>query len=277
MPTGQKEEFEKAREHLRDTAKWILSTFAVVAGALLAGLQLTSLGKAAGPHLIVAAGAFLVALSAVMGIILRTVNVVVSTSVNEETVQDYQEKRKTEEIDLDSKLLLDGYEKAKDFLRAYRTKCEDYEVAKKEHNAAAVKKLEPDVKKLIGTWTNFGPVASYAFTRRSFKKAVRGLVVLSPIAGVAIFFFAWATSQQEMKTHPIFQSPPSPASVTLTSFGKKALKAGLGERCVEQGSIPVILLSVQDGKFEVVTTPSVACKVAKFTVGMDVASVRSSP
>jgi hypothetical protein len=55
------ETYCKAIDHLRNTSKWILSVFATVAGVLVAGLQLSNLGKIESHYLTIAAGAFFVA------------------------------------------------------------------------------------------------------------------------------------------------------------------------------------------------------------------------
>ena len=58
-PEKLAETYSEAIEHLRSTSKWILSVFAAVAGVLVAGLQLSSLGKVEPSYLAVSAPAFL--------------------------------------------------------------------------------------------------------------------------------------------------------------------------------------------------------------------------
>ena len=135
--------------------------------------------------------------------------------------------------------------------------------------------LKPKKRQLEATWNKVWPVARYAIALRGFWDAVTGMFILAAVAAVAISYFTWATSRVRI-TNPIFQAPPSPVSITLTEAGRRALGSSLGEACVQQPSIQGILLSVDGGKFEVVTIPSTQCQVAKFTVDVDTGTVAAA-
>jgi hypothetical protein len=268
------ESYSKAIEHMRSTAKWILSVFAAVAGVLVAGLQLSNLGKVETFHLAVSALAFLTALIAIMRIIWKTVRVLGTGTVTEKSLVDFAAQQT--DIPLNDPLLLGGYKTVVEFINKYKELGFDYEKAQKENDPTAVERLKGAVAELNYHRTYLLLVAKYAMVLQSFNQAIRGLFFYAVVAAIAIGVFAWATGQKTT-AHLIFQSPPSAASVTLTASGKKLLKDSLGEKCVEQTTIPVIVLSAQDGKFEVITTPSAQCKVSKFTVDMSIGTVKSTP
>jgi len=267
------ETYSKAIDHLRNTSKWILSVFATVAGVLVAGLQLSNLGKIETHYLTIAAGAFFVALMAVLVIIGMTIKVLGTGTVTEKILRDFVPKSK--DINLNDPLLLGGYKKVDEFLDAYKKVNDEYVTAQKSRNQKTVEQLQNQITRLDYSKTYLLYVAKYAMVLKAFKDAIRGLFVCAVIASIAIGIFAWATSQgQKPPTQTIFQSPPSSVSLTLTAAGRKLMKDSLGEQCVDQAQIPVIMLSLQDGRIDVVTTPSAKCRVARFNVGTDIGKVQ---
>jgi hypothetical protein len=268
-----KEEYSQSVEYLRSTSKWILSVFAAVAGVLVAGLQLYNLGKVESPYLAFSACAFFVALVAVLVIIGMTVRVLGTGTVTESILRDFA--KKSTDIPLNDRLLLGGYSTVDEFLDKYKSLCKEYEKAEDDGNKKTAEQLKNEISGLDYHLTRLLLTARFAMVRKAFKQAIRGLFVCAAVAVMAIGVFAWATTQKPL-TQLILQSPPSAASVTLTASGKKLLKDSFGEQCVQQASIPVIILSVQDGKFEVITTPSAKCRVSKFTISMDIGTVQST-
>jgi hypothetical protein len=275
-PPDPAEHYDKAVTNYRDTAKWILSVFAAIAGVLLAGLQLSNLGKADAPYLTIAAIAAAFALGAVGVIIWLATTILASGVVTETSLRAYPRTVGSKDINLNDNLLLDGYETVDAFLKDYKSIGAQYEQARKDDDKATVTNLTPKIKKLIQTRSTLLPIARYAMVLRSFNIAMQWMFVCGIVAAIAIGVFAWATNQKSV-TNTIFQGPPSAASVKLTDAGQAALKDSLGEDCVKLPQVAVILLSVAEGKFEVVSIPSSTCKVAKFTVDADTGTVQSSP
>jgi hypothetical protein len=275
-PPDPAEHYDKAVTNYRETAKWILSVFAAIAGVLLAGLQLSNLGKADAPYLTIAAIAAAFALGAVGAIIWLATTVLASGVVTETSLRAYPRTVGSKDINLNDKLLLDGYDTVVAFLDDYTIIGAQYEQARKNNDQATVTRLTPKIKQLVQTRSTLLPIARYAIVLRSFNVAMRWMFVCGIVAAIAIGVFAWATNQKSV-TNTIFQEPPSTAAVTLTTTGQAALKDSLGADCVAQPQVAVILLSVADGKFEVVTIPSNICQVAKFTVDADTGTVQSSP
>jgi len=260
------ERFDKSVAHLRDVAKWILTVFAAVAAVLLAGLQLSSIGKVEPGYLLGASLAALLGLGSVLRVVWLSASVLVSGIVNETSLRSYATKKLTKgDIELNDPLLLDGYSKVANFLDDYKRIGSEYERALSRNQKARSKRLEPQVERLVRTMNNLIPAARYAFVLHSFNKAMAGMFYWALIAAVSIGAFAWATNQYPL-SDTVFQAPPSPALLSLTADGMDALAGSLGSACVSQPSIPVILLSVEDGKFAVVSIPSDSCQIAKFTV-----------
>jgi len=75
----------------------------------------------------------------------------------------------------------------------------------------------------------------------------------------------------------VFANPPAAAQLTLTEAGQQALAPSLGEKCVAQPAVAVILLSVEGGSFDVVSQPTANCAVVRFKVSADVGQVKTQP
>lgn len=266
-----KEEYRLAIEHLRNTSKWILTVFAAVAGVLVAGLQLSNLGKVEFPYLAVSACAFLVALVAVLVIINKTVRVLRIGTVTESILRDFAPKSK--DIRLNDPSLLCGYENVDDFIDNYIKLRSDYLEAQNKGDQKTVERLIKKVMTFDYHNTQLFCLAKYAIVLKAFKEAIQWLFVCAVVAAIAIGVFAWATGQNP-SVQIILQSPPSAAAVTLNASGRNLLTDSLGQQCVEQTPIPVIILSIQDGRFEVVTIPSAKCRVAKFTVDKNIGNIK---
>jgi len=266
--------YSQAIEHLRSTSKWILTVFAAIAGVLVAGLQLSNLSKVEPDYLAISAGAFLFALAAVLRVVWMTVQVLGTGTVTERSLEEIATK--STDIPLNNSILLGGYDTVKDFLNNYKSVAFRYLEAEKKNDRVTIGELKDSITKLNYYLDRLLLAAKYAMVLKSFREAIKWLFGCAVVAAIAIGVFAWATGQKNTPPFLIYQAPPSDASLTLTSLGKKMLRGSLGQHCVEQAKIPVILLSVQDGKIEVVTTPG-ECKVAKFTVGIDMGTVRTFP
>ncbi len=198
-----------------------------------------------------------------------------SGTVTERSLQEFATQ--PTEIKLNDPLLLDGYNTVDKFIEECQRVSTEYQRAQRDDKEVA-KELKDRVSELGYHQRYLLLVTSYAMVLKSFKQAIRGLFFCAVVAAIAIAIgaFGWATGQRTT-AHLIFRSPPSAALVTLTDSGKKLLKDSLGRCCVEQRTIPVILLSIQDDKFEVVTTPSDKCRVTKFTVEAGTGTVKSTP
>jgi len=269
--------YEKNVNLLHDSAKWILTVFAAIAGILFAGLSLSNIGKVEPVFLIIALLAATVGLFSVARIVWLAATVLTSRTVTEITLRAYAAgPASPRDIKLNDRILLDGYDSVDNFLNDYKRIGEEYELAVKNNDTAKAQELRPQVERLVKTRNTLLPIARYALVLHSFNNALRWMFVWGAVAAASIVLFAWATSQPVV-TDTVFHSPPSEAVVTLTSAGKKALGSSLGEACVSKDEIPVILLSVENGDFEVVSLPSADCEVVKFTINTDSGNVQTVP
>ena len=178
-------------------------------------------------------------------VIWLTVRVLGSGTVTEQSLREFANQ--STEIPLNDPLILGGYNTVDAFVKAYKSACTEYQKAQQD-DKAAVERLKDRVIELDYHRKYLLLVTKYAMVLKSFKQAIRGLFVCAVVAAIAIGVFGWATGQRTTACLT-FRSPPSAASVTLTDSGKRLLKDSLGQYCVDQGTIPVILLSIQDGKF----------------------------
>ena len=269
--------FAKSVQLLYDTSKWILTVFAAVAAVLVAGLQISSIGKVESTYLLISLVAFVVALSCVGRIIWLIIRVITGNTVTPQTVTAFASQPVSiNDVNLNNKDLLGGYEKVGPFMEYYEEVADKYLKAINSNDKKTVSKLKPQVIKNNEIIENLMPIARYAIALRNFHQAIRGMFFYGVITAVAIGVFAWATNQKPA-TITIFHEPPSAVSVILTTAGKTALENSLGSDCVAQPKISVILMDVADGKFDVVTIPTDKCKVAKFTVDGDTGLIQSPP
>src|SRR5208337_3831995 len=184
-----RETYNQATEHLRSTSKWILSVFAAVAGVLVAGLQLSNLGKVESPYLAVSSFAFFVALVAVLVVIWMTVRVLGTGTVTEPILRNLATR--STDIPLNDRLLLGGYSTANQFLDKYKSLCDEYEEAQKNGDKKTVERLKDEVIRLDYHKTYLLLVARHAMVLKAFKQAIRGLFVCAAVAAMAIGVFAW--------------------------------------------------------------------------------------
>ncbi len=277
VSSSSSDPYEKNVTLLHDSAKWILTVFAAIAGILFAGLSLSNIGKVEPIFLIIALLAATLGLFSVARIVWLAATVLTSRTVTEVTLRAYAARATSgRDINLNDRILLDGYDTVDGFLNDYKRIGEEYELAVKNNETARAQQLRPQVERLVKTRNTLLPVARYALVLHSFNHALRWMFVWGAVAAASIVLFAWATSQPVV-TETVFHSPPSEAMVTLTSAGKTALSSSLGEACVAKDEIPVILLSVEGGDFEVVSLPSAECEVIKFTVNTDSGRIRTLP
>ena len=272
----RREHLKKSSDDIKSTTKWIMSAFAAVGGALIAGLQLSNFGNVSGHIFIVAIISYLIAVSAVMCIIISSVSVLRTGQVDKTTLITYQKERTNKEVSLDDPSFIENYKTVEDFLADYKAKGDQNENAISNNDHETVNKLKPDIRKLKSIWTRLSPNASNLMVVHSFNIALRRMFYLSLVAVLSIGIFAWTTSTK-LNATPIFQAPPSLTSLRLTDGGKEKMMGVLGDGCVAQETIPVILLSYQNNTFDVVTIPSDRCRVAKFTVASDIGTFEKSP
>lgn len=251
---------QAAIDRYRDIAKYLITIFAGVGALLIAGTQLSSLGKLSWedtPDRVAGAGlGLLLALGSVAWVvrealkILRPIELSLDDVVADADLRAHMDARPgtlggapsvTALRDLRAGPLLDD--------------------RSEEWNAVAAA--------VVGQ-------AAHRRAQDQFDGAWRSMLVAALIGSLAIACFAWAVNPPKSATAPATVQPaPAAVSIDLTDDGREALDEAIGEECADE---PVQALSVggAEGAPRVVTLPTTACKAAQFVLSPEWGSAVSS-
>lgn len=236
-----------AGNRIRETAKWLTVSLAVLGGVLMAGTQLSSIGQ-------VEPGSqrFLIALAGACAGVVGTVLILFGTVWTATTppVNFFTLKPKKY---LKDPMLLQG-KKDINSLRAQYVKALEkkvYYVAANRQNAnrhtheAATNSIL-NLKDLDGIVRNVLQVASYEKLRRRWRIAAAIISVGAILGSCGVAVFVWAinppTNAVESVVSPVSVGEVSRMAVSLTPEGGAALGASLGSTCPITEPVQVVVL-----------------------------------
>ncbi len=216
-PVGQggtsPDPFSAGLDRLRETAKWLIAAFAGIAGVLLAGTQLSSLGEIESPvRFALAVISAVVALCAVGSVVWTASRILAVDTVSlnklvedeasseeggaesEDVAYIYANRRLLDECNT-IKELSDHYD---DVVKQRNTLIEEnrWKEAREKENRKLY--LDALISQLIYA-------VRYDKTRRNYDSAVRRMMIGGAVAAVGIFVFAWAAnpgSNEAESTNP---------------------------------------------------------------------------
>jgi hypothetical protein len=251
---------------LRSNAKWALVAFGAIGTTLLAGSQLSSIGRFTcnDPRLwlaLVCAGAALLAAAAAVYVTLRVANAGY-TEITDRTAADDQ-------FVAHNPFLLEGFGTVDNLLAWYDAAIDRrFGIMMQDPIPAAdLDNIEGWLRYLDGVVDNVTSLIRYNRIKRQSDAAKTVLIAATLIAAIAILGFAWAANPKADQPIVVMQSPTSQARLTLTEEGKRALAPLLGAACVAQDHVDVIVLSLGPSGNDVVSVKSKDCKLARFSVG----------
>jgi hypothetical protein len=270
-------------DRIRDTAKWLIGAYAAVGAVLVAGLQLTSLGKVEDDtRLWVAIGTAAIALLAVLYGISKIAAVLSPVTVDEE--KDLGPGSPIEKMTQKAPSLLKKQARTPAELQAkYATAVDDYQ--RKRVAARADPELVPEVERdyrallaINSTLDYLKKLALFQKVDAKFSGAKRRLAGASIVAAACVITFAWAANpsdddQARAKAHENGPTllDPSLASVSVDPrrAALKPLRTKLGSGC-DIGHIAALVVGGSAQEPEVVTLPEHGCSAIRFSVGDDV-------
>lgn len=264
-PDKYDDRLAQAVEHLRSNVKWTLIAFGAIGTTLLAGSQLSNIGKFAwdDTRLWLALAAALITLLAAAYAVRASLLVAFA---------GYTEFYDLSEDDIayvqQNPALLEGFASVADLRAAYE-QC----IAERHATLTAAIK-DPAAIHHYEIWFAYldrlvdRVLAYIRFNRIRLQSAEarQQLFAASIIAAVFLIVFAWASNPVEEQKTTVLRGPPSSAQLTLSEAGKAAFSSALGAQCIAGAQLPVILLGVTGGKFDVVTLKTADCAVARLTI-----------
>jgi hypothetical protein len=264
-PSDPAAEITAANQRLRDTAKWLLTSFAAVGAILVGGLQLSSIGKLTSESpdgriwatlvgIGVAALGVAIAIGFMSSVLAPHLNSFRSADKNTSAADSALK----EPIGMTYRQLK---KKISDKDKAVNAAREQHGTASPEYRdaVAAREKWEPtrrDALTLIG--------AELLWDR--YKKARRAVVVAIFFVLGGVVAFAWGANppDDEKEKPPVaLGQAPLLLKVTLTPAGVAALKEA---RDCRQRTLGVLSIAGTTDKREVVTVPLAGCKPVRFVL-----------
>ena len=263
-----------ASDRIRSTAQWVVVTFGAVAGVMLAGLQLTSLGETEGSDRTTAVVGYALAVGGIVVVILAA-----AITLTAGRVSTLNLKTGGGPMSLGTRLnaipiLRSGFPSTDALvtavndalvarLAAWQAWRKDPSPQKKEAYDAAIADatlLSPLADRLLD-------VASYEKLKRTWSICRFFIVVGVLVAAVGTGLFAANTSASTDEEADAVSQRPAAAELLLTPAGVAAHQAELGAEC-KLGAISVIVTSSSADDFTatVVPTPKAPCGPAVITV-----------
>jgi hypothetical protein len=270
-----------AADRIRETVKWLITAFAGVGAALIAGSQLASVGKLDGGRLAFAILCVVVGLCALAYAIAVAAGVMTASRISLGDLAD------TNKTDLDAvrirvngdPALLAGFasvtamdveyaaalaQRKTDFNAHYGDVHDQGKALTAQLSDAKAVAAGQAVQRLLN-------VASFYTLSDAFNGARPKMFGGALVAALAIVGFAWAAHPPDEKKQPAVAAP-AVVTLKLTEEGRTLLGARVGKKCAK-ARLRVVVLSTSGGNAEVVTLPAKGCRVARFTVGADLGTI----
>jgi hypothetical protein len=265
-PPASYPEIATANQRLRDTAKWILTSFAAVGAILVAGLQLSSLGNLTGDTsgwrifaallgVVLAAGGVALAIGYTASVFAPFLNTfhsadkhpdVVSTVIHEdEPIGKSYQTLKAEIKQADTAL----------------AEAEEHGPDSPEYKAAYAKRDDLELDKRLALTV----IGSELLWQR-YKRARRAVVAAIALVLAGAVSFAWGANPPDnaTKAEPVaLGQAPVLLDLHLTKRGVDALAKARG--CTT-ADLQVLSIAGSEGKREVVTIPTASCQTVRFVL-----------
>jgi hypothetical protein len=277
-PTGN--QYADAVGRLRTTAQWLIGAFGAVGTALIAGIQLKSLGGVHGTALTETIFSIAVGLIGVAAAIWATSNVLIPIAASPGALLGGREFRKVrEQVQQDATLLRDLADTLPELVAARTTSLEQsraaYAAMVAAPNDQALRDayaVAEDRRKRIGrTIDDLVDLGIFLRLREVFVAARAWMVVGALLAAAGAIGFVHFSNAPPKKA-AAGAAPPgpavtSPAVVTLhlTAEGARLLRQALGQGC----PIATVRAAIVGGSAaapEIVTLPRRGCRARRLTL-----------
>lgn len=258
-------QLSQAVEYLRGNVKWSLLAFGAIGTTLLAGSQLSSLGKfdVHEPRLWAAVMFAILALGAASYAVRSAQAVAYTGHVEYSQLTDADFSYVA-----NNKPILEGFDSVAALRQIYEA-C----IAKRYHDlltpgtdAAVLESNEKWYAYLDSMHDKVLAYIRYNRIRLQVDRSRAQLTGASLVAAIGLLGFAWAANPEKATPTIVVSAPVSEARIELTEAGQKALAPLLGEACVKLLNLPVLTLSVTEKGSDVLTVKSKDCAIGRFTL-----------
>jgi hypothetical protein len=282
-------------DRLRETAKWLIGAYAAVGAAIIAGLQLTSLGKVEShTRFWIGAIAVAVALIAVVAGISKIATVLAPVKVEaadlglgsdaEKLVQATPTLLKGQAASLVE--LQSEYETALSEFQGRRAAARGVfgDPAERTAAEAAAEEARSRMMALFGPLDGMRKLVLFEKVQRRYDDAKHVLGVAVVVIIVGVITFAWAAnpseeSQEQAKArqHGPTLEAPSLVTVSVSKIRPSlaVLRKRLGTNC-NLSEVRALIVGGTAAAPEVVTLPDGYCKIERFTASENIGIVLST-
>lgn len=275
MDTATDKQVESAIDQTRSTAKWIIAAFAAVGASLIAGLQITGLGKLEGQDLALAVAGLAVALSAVITAIVLVGRVLTPPLV----LLDEVKEQVGDLVEADRTLLKGQAGDLPTLLRRYETAYDDYvrlwtEAEKHPEDNDKRELAEAVGNELDGLEDAVNWLRSLALSqkvRKAFTGMLGPLIIIVAFAAAGVAAFAYASNRPEAKaestphTSKAVGQTPVGVAVRLSRDERALLAPRLGRHCGARG-LQALAIGGRPVALDVVTLPTARCRSVRVVV-----------
>jgi hypothetical protein len=281
MANQSGDRISSATAQIQETAKWIITAFAGVGAALIAGLQLTGLGKLTFPEILIPIAGLLIALGAVFYAIREVTKVLTPPMILLDDLEEWVGELTENDITLlmgqadDLEQLLKRFVDADGEVRAQWNAVEQAKGANDEA-AATIAKAAAEAKdeafRPLNQAVNFlRRLAINLKVRKAFEDMWWPLAGAVAFAVVGVILLTYMTNRPEDKpttpphtTKAVGQSPVG-VKLALTSAERKLLAPQLGKKC-PTGPLWGMAIGGRPVAIDVVTLPTPRCRSVRVMV-----------
>ncbi len=243
---------DAAIDQLRSLAKWVATAAAGAASLLLAGVQLTSIGKVTASHLFLSIAGLSCALASAVVVVWAVSDVLSPRITGPEDVMAGRDADLAKFLDQHPSLLVGEGSFAK--FRA-------------AHAAAAAKEAQERTeheRKLLRAANLLLPFASLLTAQRAFSRAMRYALLAVVVGGAGAVVFAWASGQAAPATpEPAVHPAMVEVTLHLSQEGSERLAGRLTQECVNSAlsnrGASSIATSADEDSVTVILIPSDSC------------------
>jgi hypothetical protein len=290
MSNGDFSGLSAAADRIRETAKWIIASFAAIGAALIAGTQLSGIGSIdSNARLVLAACSAIVALGGVGWAIWEAGKVSTASTVSlGDLAESNQLSEVRQTIDKDQ-ALLEGHQGVGSLATSYgswlRRRTEAYEAyfgqPSDETLRINAKIADQQVLTLSAIVQSVLLVASYLRLAAAFRSALRRIFLAGIIAALGIGVFVWNVSvansgASQSVISSVDAGIPSNVVIQLTPAAAPLVDAELGKTCHDTTLTGVALANTSNG-LRVLTDADGQCSSRVLTLNSRSANVTELP